>query len=191
MSESAGGRPTAYKPEYAQQAHTLALMGMSDNDIAWFFDASMEVLARWAWNSEEFFNAITPTDEQKEAHAARKRLRRTTINRTKRNRLQRDAGARLRNATSARMWSALKGKSDGALFGRLGYTLDDLKEHLERQFQPGMSWENYGAWHVDHVRPCCSFDQLDPKQFAECWSLGNLQPLWARENLVKGGSVDG
>lgn len=84
------------------------------------------------------------------------------------------------------MWAALKGKSDGALFSRLGYSEHDLVAHLEGQFRDGMSWETYGKWHVDHVKPCASFDLADPEQFSRCWALSNLAPLWAAENITKG-----
>lgn len=61
--------------------------------------------------------------------------------------------------------------------------------HLERQFLPGMTWENRGEWHIDHIRPLCSFQFQTPDcpQFREAWALTNLQPLWAQDNLKKGG----
>lgn len=69
----------------------------------------------------------------------------------------------------------------------LGCSVDQLLGHLEIQFKPGMSWENYGpGWHVDHIRPCASFDFSDPAQQLACFNWKNLQPLWAEENLVKG-----
>lgn len=95
---------------------------------------------------------------------------------------------RVRESVSARMWAALKGRTDGALFSRLGYSAHELVAHLERKFTLGMSWENYGKWHIDHVRPCASFDLTDPEQFEECWALKNLCPLWAAENVRKGAS---
>jgi hypothetical protein len=65
----------------------------------------------------------------------------------------------------------------------LGYTAEDLKQHLEKLFRDGMSWENYGEWHIDHIKPISSFDKdADPKVIN---SLENLQPLWALENYVK------
>lgn len=48
-----------------------------------------------------------------------------------------------------------------------------------------MSWENYGEWHIDHIKPCSSFDLSDPKQQKECFNYTNLQPLWAIDNLKK------
>jgi hypothetical protein len=73
-------------------------------------------------------------------------------------------------------------------FDYLPYTLEDLIEHLQSQFQEGMTWDNYGEWHVDHIKPMVSFNISSPedKEFKECWSLNNLQPLWGEENLSKG-----
>jgi cAMP phosphodiesterase len=68
----------------------------------------------------------------------------------------------------------------------LGCTIDKLWKHLKNKFQPGMTKENHGQWHLDHVRPCASFDLTDPKQQAMCFHYTNLQPLWAVDNLKKG-----
>lgn len=69
----------------------------------------------------------------------------------------------------------------------LGCSMPDLRTHLEKQFRPGMTWENYGPiWHVDHIRPCTKFNLADPAQQRECFHFTNLQPLFALENLRKG-----
>jgi hypothetical protein len=72
----------------------------------------------------------------------------------------------------------------------LGCSLDVLKNHLEKQFKVGMSWKNYGKWHVDHILPCASFDLTDPKQQKRCFHYLNLQPLWAKENLIKSDKIE-
>jgi hypothetical protein len=73
----------------------------------------------------------------------------------------------------------------------VGCSLAGLWLHLERQFQPGMSRGNYGEWHVDHVRPCASFDLTDPAQQRACFHFSNLRPLWGPENASKGSLWDG
>jgi hypothetical protein len=71
----------------------------------------------------------------------------------------------------------------------LGYTVEDLMKHIESGFQPGMEWDNYGDWHIDHKVPI-SHHKLngndDHEMILKCWCLNNLQPLWAKDNLVKG-----
>jgi hypothetical protein len=67
-----------------------------------------------------------------------------------------------------------------------GCTPQELMLHLQSQFKEGMHWNNYGKWHIDHIRPCASFDLTDPEQQRQCFHYSNLQPLWARENIQKG-----
>jgi hypothetical protein len=72
-------------------------------------------------------------------------------------------------------------------FNMVGYSALDLKEHLEKRFKNDMSWENYGEWHIDHIKPISLFifESVDDKEFKECWSLDNLQPMWGVENIKK------
>lgn len=71
---------------------------------------------------------------------------------------------------------------------RLGYTMEQLAVHLERQFLPGMSWENRAEWHIDHIVPLSSFKYETPDcpEFRAAWALTNLRPMWARANESKG-----
>jgi len=86
-----------------------------------------------------------------------------------------------------RLKQALNGKNKSkSTLKLLGCTVKYLIQHLEKQFQPGMNWENRHLFHIDHIRPCSSFDLTDPKQQSECFNYKNLQPLWAQDNMVKG-----
>ncbi len=78
-------------------------------------------------------------------------------------------------------------KSRESQFSRLlGCTAKELRDHLERQFKPWMTWGNYGSsWHIDHILPCSTFDLTDARQQAICFHFTNLQPLKARLNLKK------
>jgi len=100
-------------------------------------------------------------------------------------------GWKLRTQLTIRIWGALKhvNRRAARTMGFLGCSFSEFKEHLQKQFSPGMSWENYGKWHVDHKRPCASFDLTDPAQQRECFHFSNLQPLWARDNLSKGAKL--
>lgn len=95
---------------------------------------------------------------------------------------------RIRNAALSKAKRSVK-KAD-RLWGLVGCTRLELQAHLERQFKQGMSWLNYGQWHIDHIRPCCSFDLRDPEQQYACFHFSNLQPLWAVDNLRKQGRYD-
>ena len=68
---------------------------------------------------------------------------------------------------------------------RLSRLHEAMRPWLEAQFLPGMTWDNHGEWHIDHIRPCASFDFSDPQQQKECSHYSNLQPLWAKDNLSK------
>ena len=67
----------------------------------------------------------------------------------------------------------------------LGCTFAEFQEHIQKQFKSDMAWNNYGKWHIDHIRPCASFDLLDPEEQKKCFHYTNLQPLWAEENMKK------
>lgn len=79
-------------------------------------------------------------------------------------------------------------RNTSALF-LTGATLAELRRHLEKQFEAGMSWGNYGEWHIDHIVPCSHFDLTDPRQQAICFNYLNLRPCWAAENIRKGGRI--
>jgi hypothetical protein len=68
----------------------------------------------------------------------------------------------------------------------LGCTIEELWKHLEKKFKPGMTKENHGKWHVDHIIPCAIFDLSKPEEQIKCFHYTNLQPLWAIDNIRKG-----
>jgi len=101
---------------------------------------------------------------------------------------QNNANYRLRCILRKRVYSALKHKSKfNSTLKLLGCSINKLKRHLEKQFQKGMSWNNYGkyGWHIDHIKPCYSFDLSQPIQQKKCFHYSNLRPLWADENLKR------
>ncbi len=73
----------------------------------------------------------------------------------------------------------------------VGYTIYELKEHLEKQFLPGMNWENKGKWHIHHIIPIAffKFTSTDDVEFKICWSLENLCPLWEKKNKEKNDKI--
>ncbi len=101
-------------------------------------------------------------------------------------------GEILNDAVRNAIGRSLKGNKNGRHWEKLvGYTLEELMAHLEKQFVDGMSWENYGLgegqWSVDHIMPRTffKFETYTDEEFLRCWSLKNLQPLWHIDNIKK------
>ncbi len=107
-----------------------------------------------------------------------------------RNRRHNDAEFHLQSVLRGRIRRAIVnqfGKKAFKTMELLGCTTSEAREHLEAQFLPGMTWENFGyrGWQIDHIRPCDSFDLTDPEQQKQCFHYTNLQPLWASDNRQK------
>lgn len=71
----------------------------------------------------------------------------------------------------------------------LGCSVGECRKYLESKFLPGMSWDNYGDWHIDHIIPCASFDLTKPEEQLKCFHYTNLQPLWATDNIKKSDKI--
>lgn len=124
--------------------------------------------------------------------AIKKKVRRPRIRRFTRREIVARYSAKPRNRISRRIASRMRRslRREGGpdrWEQLLGYSRAELAAHLEGKFCDGMGWHNMDEWHIDHVRPISSFSfktKADP-EFLECWSLNNLQPLWALDNLRK------
>ena len=88
----------------------------------------------------------------------------------------------------------LKGeKKNRSTFDLVGYSVNQLKRHIEKQFSEGMTWENWGiVWHIDHIIPLSAFNFTKPEDpdFRRAWALSNIRPLWAKDNLSKSAKVE-
>ena len=106
-------------------------------------------------------------------------------------RLKTDPNFKLKHVLGVRIRKVLKGiiKKSKSTQTLVGCTIEELWLHLEKQFKPGMTRENHGKWHVDHIIPCSSFDLTKPEEQRKCFHYTNLQPLWASENLAKGSKI--
>ena len=97
----------------------------------------------------------------------------------------------LRTNISSGIYKALTrnagGKDGESVLKYIPYTIPELKNHLEGLFIEGMSWENYGEWHIDHIYPQSKlpYDNMKHPNFLKAWALENLQPLWAFDNISK------
>lgn len=99
-----------------------------------------------------------------------------------------DPAAALRARICAQLNYCLStGKGGMTSESLLGYTIAELHAHLERQFVKGMSWENMGEWHIDHIVPLSSFTITGPDdpELRRAWAMPNLRPLWAKDNMRK------
>lgn|SRR3990167_1193393 len=103
-----------------------------------------------------------------------------------------DPKYRLNMNISHQIRSSLKGKKAGRSWEKLvGYTVEDLVEHIEKRFEQWMSWGNYGKWHIDHIIPKSHFkyESAEAPEFKNCWALENLQPLEAIANIKKSNKI--
>ncbi len=98
--------------------------------------------------------------------------------------------ARISGNLRTRIWYAVKGRNykNATTEAMLGCSFEQLKEHLEKQFVDGMSWDNYGEWHIDHIKPLTLANSTD--MLTQLCHYSNLQPLWALENASKGGRIN-
>ena len=67
----------------------------------------------------------------------------------------------------------------------LGCNSKQLRQHIEIRFVEGMTWDNQGQWHIDHIKPCSLFDFSKVEEQRKCFHYSNLQPLWAKDNIRK------
>lgn len=116
----------------------------------------------------------------------------TYKNQERHRRCMANPGAHLHMVMRISIRQCLKGeKKRRKTFDLVGYTVEELKKHLERLFLPGMSWSNYGGrggWHIDHIIPLSRLNITSPEDqdFRRAWALNNLRPLWGRDNIARG-----
>ena len=99
---------------------------------------------------------------------------------------RKDIDFRLTKSLRDRLYRAITReiKYDSAI-DLVGCSIEELKDYLSKQFSDNMNWNNYGQWHIDHIRPCNSFDLRNKEQQKICFYYFNLQPLWGTENHAK------
>lgn len=101
-------------------------------------------------------------------------------------RRQKDTNFKLLYNLRIRLRSALKQHAKhGSTINHLGCSIDEFKRHLESKFQSGMTWDNYGQWHLDHIKPLSSFNLQDVNEYIKAAHYSNIQPLWAEQNYIK------
>jgi hypothetical protein len=90
----------------------------------------------------------------------------------------------------SRFYQAIKNNhKSGSAVRDLGCSIEEFKVFLESKFTEGMTWDNYGSWHIDHIIPLSKLDLTKHDNIVIGCHYTNLQPLWARDNLSKGNRV--
>lgn len=145
--------------------------------------------SRYAANPEPFVQRYAANSVRNRANnTAWRKANAEKIRERARQRYQSNPAYRLRMTISAYLrWCLQHGKGGRKTEELLGFSMAQLREHLERQFHVGMGWHNYGQWHIDHIVPISSFQftTTEDPEFSACWALTNLRPMWAAENLRK------
>ena len=116
----------------------------------------------------------------------RERRRKSTM--ASQRRMQMTPHGRMKRRMASQLYHMLRGaKARRKTVDLIGYTTEELCAHIERQFHDGMSWENIGDWHIDHIVPLASFNITGPDdpELKRAWALANLRPLWASANKRK------
>ena len=148
---------------------------------------------KWKKNNPQKCKIYREIDAQ---HRRENPKRCNELARLRRSKLPYDSTARITSRLRSRISFALRAQNCTKFHKSeilLGCSVSFFKKHITKQFQPGMTWKNYGyyGWHIDHIRPCISFDLSKVSEQLKCFNYTNLQPLWAKENLSKGGKITG
>lgn len=137
----------------------------------------------WA-DKKEKFNAAKMQKYYTDSEHRRKVLDRNHA--YTKTRCAKDPGFKIRKNLNRRLHHALKGVAKSvSTLELIGCSVENLRNHLQSLFQEGMTWQNYGMWQIDHIRPCASFDLSKLEHQKACFNFQNLQPLWAKDNLFK------
>jgi len=113
------------------------------------------------------------------------------LNKKQQERLRNDPLYAIVRRLRGRLWHALRGSIKAAsTFDLVGCSPSELMRHIEAHFVDGMSWSNRSEWHIDHIRPCDSYDMSKEDQQRKCFHYTNLRPLWRTDNLRKGKKYD-
>jgi len=108
--------------------------------------------------------------------------------------LKNDTEFKIKHTLRNRLRKAVKSQSafkHDKTMTLVGCSVSFLRNYLQQKFKEGMTWENHGQWHIDHIKPCASFNLNNESEQKECFHYSNLQPLWASENIIKGSRIIG
>jgi hypothetical protein len=160
------------------------------------FEATRHIREQYYCNNKEVMQSNNKRYRHNNKEGIKAKAKRYDLeNKAKRNyrnkeRRKSDLNFKIVTSLRSRMGNALKAQNSEKFFHALdilGCSPAECVSHLEKQFTEGMSWSNHAkdGWHIDHIRPCASFDLTIPEQQKLCFHYTNLQPLWWYDNLEK------
>lgn len=188
-AEKLGKSYTPYQkkiiPEYTEK---LLEKNAKDAFNWWFSKKTDEQVERW------FMIAGTPWLNPRKTDAEQYALKyKYDVNFAIKERMRRQIKKELTNDDIALLIrQSIKKEIESKRLERLvGYSVNELRAHLEKQFTKGMTWDKFknGEIHIDHIIPKKAFKLSSHKEWKICWSLPNLRPLWAKQNISKGAKV--
>jgi len=142
---------------------------------------------RKAWYSK---NRDLILQQKKDYYKINKELILKTHKKYERKKLKIDPLFRFQKNIRRRVLAAFKNSYKiGTTKNLIGCSWEELRNHLEKQFEQGMNWQNYGKWHIDHIIPLSLFDLSKEEEVKKAIHFSNLQPLWAADNLSKGNRI--
>jgi len=153
----------------------------------------------WRKNNPDKVKETNSSDKNKIRQAKyrkkhREELRKRSLEYNKR-KIETDPNARMKWLLRSRVNSAIKkqcGTKAYKTIELIGCTIQEVRDHLERQFTPEMNWENHGSyWEIDHIKPVSLFDLTKPEEQKKCFHYTNLQPLKWLENRIKSNRIMG
>ena len=185
--EVIAARLASERARYAAQPEKFRAKNKAQYDLA--REQRIEYSLAWRQNNLERAkeNSRRSAKAWREANPAKM----TEHYRAKSKRYRATAKGKLDSRIRARLNNYLRGgKGSRSWREKVGYSLDELKTHIERCFLSGMGWHNSHLWHVDHIIPLSAFEyaNVDEKNFKIAWALTNLRPMWSKDNVSKGAS---
>ena len=158
----------------------------------WYKKNSQKTKARvrkWKKDNPEKCKIYREIDAQRRKENP---ARSNKLSRLRRSRLPYNSPARITNRLRSRISSAIRAQNCNKFHKSkilLGCSISFFKKYITKQFKKGMTWKNYGyyGWHIDHIRPCVSFNLFKVEEQLKCFNYRNMQPLWAVKNMQKGG----
>jgi len=166
----------------------------------WYKNYSKEKKKEKSKYNKEYY--LKNKDKIKKYKASRKKIDAENIKIWFKNKRKTDPCFKLRQLFSNSIRRGLKKNKPKSCLNYLDYSFEELKTHLESQFEPWMSWDNHGlynsnwddfdqstwTWQIDHIIPqsCLPYDSFNHPNFKKCWCLDNLRPLSSKQNLLDG-----